>query len=113
MPIVDVDLEELRAKRRIQVTLEGEQVLLLYAAETVVAIANECPHLGQSLESAEVCGRTIVCPLHRWRFDLDNGSVAAEWWNPAPARRSGARLRQYRALVASGRIYVERTRAAA
>jgi nitrite reductase/ring-hydroxylating ferredoxin subunit len=35
------------------------------------AVTNRCPHLGADLSSGALHGCVLVCPLHRWRFDLE------------------------------------------
>jgi nitrite reductase/ring-hydroxylating ferredoxin subunit len=32
-----------------------------------------CPHVQGPMDKAEVEGAIISCPLHAWRFDLENG----------------------------------------
>ena len=56
-----------------------------------------CPHAQGPMERSEVEGAIVSCPLHAWRFDLENG---------------GKELHGYRALtvhslkVADGDVYV-------
>lgn len=37
------------------------------------AIDNRCPHKGGPLCDGMVSGKTVVCPLHGQRFDLESG----------------------------------------
>jgi UDP-MurNAc hydroxylase len=32
-----------------------------------------CPHEGESLELAAIEDGCIVCPRHKWKFDLETG----------------------------------------
>ena len=43
-------------------------------AGTVFAVANECPHKGGPLADGMLAGSTVVCPLHGFRFDLEDGT---------------------------------------
>ena len=38
------------------------------------AVANRCPHAGAPLSAGTQLGGTVVCPVHGWRFRLDDGS---------------------------------------
>lgn len=38
-----------------------------------VALLDRCPHRDIALSGGLVSGRTLVCPGHFWRFDLQNG----------------------------------------
>ena len=39
----------------------------------VYAIETLCPHRGGRLGDGVVVGQEVVCPLHRWKFDLRSG----------------------------------------
>ena len=34
-----------------------------------------CPHKGADLSKGQVVGTTVICPKHKWGFDLKNGGV--------------------------------------
>jgi len=42
------------------------------------SIQRFCPHQGADLATAWVQGSCVVCPRHRWRFDLEDGGRCAE-----------------------------------
>ena len=42
----------------------------------VFAAQAECPHRGGPLADGLLGGRTLVCPLHAWKFDLATGQAA-------------------------------------
>jgi len=41
----------------------------------VFATQGQCPQRGGPLADGLVGGRTLVCPLHEWRFDLATGQT--------------------------------------
>jgi nitrite reductase (NADH) small subunit len=43
--------------------------------ETFLATDNTCPHKGGPLCDGIITGRSVVCPLHAWKIDLDSGAV--------------------------------------
>ena len=55
------------------VSVAGREIAIFNLGDRFSAIENECPHQGGPLCDGIVSGTTIVCPLHGWRFDLDNG----------------------------------------
>jgi nitrite reductase/ring-hydroxylating ferredoxin subunit len=105
------DLAELQARRRLAVRVDGAEVLLLWAANRVVAVANACPHAGWPLDTARLCGLTLQCVAHLWRFDLQTGRIARRWWNPPTSADSRARLPVYRTFVKDGQVFVHAPRA--
>ena len=42
------------------------------------ATDNACPHRGGPLADGIVGAGKIICPLHAWKFDLENGRCLAE-----------------------------------
>jgi NAD(P)H-dependent nitrite reductase small subunit len=51
----------------------GLRIALFLFDETVVALADRCPHEGGSLGQGWIEESEVVCPLHRWRFKLKDG----------------------------------------
>ncbi|MBN9112208.1 MAG: Rieske 2Fe-2S domain-containing protein [Pseudonocardia sp.] len=76
----------------------GERVLVVRTRRGVVAVAGECPHRSLPLDEARVTGRTLVCPSHRWRFDVRSGACRD--------RGRAARLTVYRAWRAGGHLFL-------
>jgi nitrite reductase/ring-hydroxylating ferredoxin subunit/uncharacterized membrane protein len=82
-----------------RVELEGVGVLLSRSsAGEVCAIAATCNHFSGPLEAGTREGDTVVCPLHRSRFDLCSGDVID---GPAVFPQS-----RYETRVRDGRIEV-------
>ncbi len=69
------NLNKLKREKRLVVSLAGEEVLLLWSNEAVLAIDNNCPHQGFPLErgSLDPVNQVLTCPFHHWRFDLQTG----------------------------------------
>ena len=38
------------------------------------AVSDTCPHAGGSLSEGMIDGREVICPIHAWGFDVENGS---------------------------------------
>ena len=65
----------------------------------VFAVQAECPHQGGPLTDGLLGGRTVVCPLHEYKFDIQSGS---------PVGNTCKALKTYRATVdARGHVLVE------
>jgi nitrite reductase/ring-hydroxylating ferredoxin subunit len=48
--------------------------IALYNVEgAVYATSNVCPHQGASLADGELNGEEILCPWHRWCFNVKDG----------------------------------------
>jgi nitrite reductase (NADH) small subunit len=54
----------------------GERLALFHTRTgEVFATQAECPHKGGPLADGLVGGRTLICPLHTWKFDLATGEA--------------------------------------
>lgn len=56
-----------------------------------------CPHAFGPMHRAEVEGTIVTCPLHAWRFDLQDGGREIHHYRP---------LSMYEVKVEGGDVYV-------
>ena len=56
------------------VEISGKKICITKFKEEVFAIAYKCPHAGGFLANGHIDALgNIVCPLHRYKYDLKNG----------------------------------------
>jgi nitrite reductase (NADH) small subunit len=67
--IDDIPLGEGRA-----ITLDGRRIAIFRSAAGWYALDAVCPHRGGPLADGIVCDRSVICPLHDRRFDLQTGA---------------------------------------
>lgn len=95
---------DLREGRTRLVRIEGKEVLVVRSRGEVFALGNACPHKGASLAQGEVHGTEIVCPWHRFRFDMRTGECVH---NPRlRAETFDVRLEGERVVVAPAAVEV-------
>ena len=63
----------LREGRSVQIA--GHEIAIFNLGGRFLAVENRCPHRGGPLADGIVSGRTVVCPLHAWKIDLESGHV--------------------------------------
>ena len=52
----------------------GERAIAVCNVEgSIYALDNTCPHAGGPLGQGHLQGHLIVCPWHRWRYDVRTG----------------------------------------
>jgi len=66
----DIPLREGRS-----VKIAGHEIAIFNLGDRFLAVENRCPHRGGPLADGIVSGRTVVCPLHAWKVDLETGRV--------------------------------------
>ncbi len=57
------------------VRVAGHELALFNLGDSFLAVANHCPHEGGPLCDGIVTGRSVVCPLHAWKINLQSGAV--------------------------------------
>ncbi len=60
---------------RASVDIGGREITVVRGDGGFFALWNRCPHANGRVGDGEVHGTTIVCPLHRWKFDLRTGAT--------------------------------------
>jgi len=80
------DLETLKRKKKIVVTVSDKEIVVLYADGQVYALNNICVHKQRRLSRGLVFQGKIICPGHQWAFDLDTGWVD-EWQQCQPTHK--------------------------
>jgi nitrite reductase/ring-hydroxylating ferredoxin subunit len=53
--------------------LDGTELALYNIEGEFYAIENFCPHKGAPLADGNLCGHTVECDWHGWRFDVQSG----------------------------------------
>ena len=63
--------------RVVRGTQHGDIAIFRNSADEVFALHDKCPHKGGPLSQGIVHGKTVTCPLHSWKIQLDNGVAMA------------------------------------
>jgi nitrite reductase/ring-hydroxylating ferredoxin subunit len=91
-------VEDVPPGRGATVELKGGRELALYnVGGAFHAIENFCPHRGAPLADGNLCGHTVECDWHGWRFDVRSGACLN---NPAQA------IESYEVLIEDGWIKI-------
>ena len=56
---------------------QGNIAIFRNSDDEIFALGDKCPHRGGPLSEGMVSGRTVTCPLHNWKIQLDSGIAAA------------------------------------
>jgi UDP-MurNAc hydroxylase len=70
---LSLEVEDLdRFCEKVLANESNQERIVVEAGGTRYAINRYCPHDGGDLEKGWIAGKTIMCPRHRWVFDLEN-----------------------------------------
>lgn len=64
----DIPLREGRALK-----IGTREIAVFNLGDRFLAVENRCPHKAGPLADGIVSGAAVVCPLHAWKFSLENG----------------------------------------
>ena len=68
------------------VRVKGRKVVIGRLGGRLYAFDALCPHAGGPMELSECEGAIVSCPLHAWRFDLNNGGRELHGYRSLPLR---------------------------
>jgi len=94
-PSADAAKKQIPLNTAETIEVNGKRICVAHSSQGIFAVNNKCPHNGFSLGQGFCTDdNTIVCPLHRYRFDLRTGrSVNAAGYYldtfPLEAREDG------------------------
>lgn len=58
-----------------EVLMDGGVIIVAHTDSGFYAFDSNCAHMGVSLAKGELCGNVVVCPLHRWGYDLQAAAM--------------------------------------
>jgi len=59
-----------------QLNVAGKKLCLVRHQEQIFAVQNTCPHAGGILSGGWCKNGHLVCPIHRWEYNLQTGRGA-------------------------------------
>lgn len=65
--------------------------------DQVFAVKDQCPHKGGPLSQGIVHGKSVTCPLHNWKIDLQTGEALGP---------DQGCVNTYRVKVENGTVYL-------
>ncbi len=68
-------VDECKAKKKMDVLIADQEVLLVYADGSFFAVSNICPHAQTRLISGRVEDGTLTCSNHGTCYDLASGAI--------------------------------------
>jgi nitrite reductase/ring-hydroxylating ferredoxin subunit len=71
---IDAEISEQNFVKQIQ--LNGKNLCLIHNNQQFYVIQNKCPHAGGVLSNGWCENGSVVCPVHRWKYNLQNGRGA-------------------------------------
>ena len=74
------------------VLVGDREIAVFNLGDRFLAVDNRCPHRGGPLADGIVTGESVVCPLHGWKIDLQNGNVQRPAETPACVKTFATRV---------------------
>ncbi len=74
------------------------EIALFNLGGEFLAVDNRCPHKSGPLSDGIVSGKSVFCPLHNWKINLENGCALSG---------GEGQVKVYPVKAANGKIYVD------
>ena len=74
------------------VRIGSDEIAIFNLGDRFLAVRNRCPHKGGPLADGIVTGRSVVCPLHAWKVNLESGCVERPAGETACVERYSVRV---------------------
>lgn len=71
-------VDEVPAGQRKRFPLGALDILIINTGKRFYACAAECPHMGETLETAEIHGHVLTCSAHQYQLDLSSGKCPSD-----------------------------------
>lgn len=56
-----------------QINVDGKKLCLVKHQQKLFVVQNSCPHAGGILSGGRCKNGNLICPIHRWEYNLENG----------------------------------------
>lgn len=90
-------LEDIPLKEGRRVRWQNQELALFNLGDTFLAVDNQCPHRQGPLADGLVSGKTVFCPLHNLKINLENGCAL---------NGGTGKVKTYPVKVIKGHLYV-------
>lgn len=97
MKWISIELTSLNSNEVQTIYINGKKLLLVSKEESFFVFASKCPHAGADLSGAWCKGDFLVCPVHRYQYQLLNG-------RGAPGQ--GDYLKNYPTKIENGKLWI-------
>ena len=91
------------------INVQGSNILLCRSDERLYAFNNSCPHRGASLSKSDIKGTKIICYMHDFEYDLNDGKllhVPNKWKEQNPNWTRSDNLLLFSVSEKDGEIYI-------
>lgn len=80
-----------------KIRVNGKSIALFKHKNNIYAIRNSCPHQGADLADGHISESKVVCPLHRWKFNFEDGAFTGN---------ENIRIPTYQTKVKNNDVYI-------
>ena len=91
------------------ITVRDSKILVCRSNNQLFAFDNSCRHRGASLSKSEIKGTKIVCYMHDFEYDLNNGKlirIPSKWNEQNPNWTKSDNLLLFQISEKNGQIYL-------
>ncbi len=90
--------------------INNKEIVIAKYKQKIIAFDPLCPHRYAYLHTGWFKDNKIVCPLHEFEFDLDNGKVVnipEKYYTQRDEWKKSNDIRFYNIIIIDGSIYID------
>jgi nitrite reductase/ring-hydroxylating ferredoxin subunit len=97
---------EIAPGQMMPIEAKGKKLLLARVGDAYYAAQRKCPHLGFNLCRGKIEGDSVVCPLHKAKFDLATGQIERDPRLLFIGMKAKSDLTTYPTRIEEGSVFV-------
>ncbi|NMC57662.1 MAG: Rieske 2Fe-2S domain-containing protein [Eubacteriaceae bacterium] len=100
-----IKTSDLKSGQKMEVTIEGKDILLINIDNKFYATDSKCTHMGGELNKGRLEGSHIICPKHGSVFDVKTGKLI-EQGKMFSIRVKAKDLNSYPVMLEGGDVFI-------
>ena len=97
---------EIAPGQMMPIEAKGKKLLLARVGDAYFAAQRKCPHLGFNLCRGKIEGDSVICPLHKAKFDLATGQIERDPRLLFIGMKAKSDLTTYPTRIEEGSVFV-------
>jgi nitrite reductase/ring-hydroxylating ferredoxin subunit len=97
---------EIAPGQMMPIEAKGKKLLLARVGDAYYAAQRKCPHLGFNLCRGKIEGDSVICPLHKAKFDLATGQIERDPRLLFIGMKAKSDLTTYPTRIEEGSVFV-------
>jgi nitrite reductase/ring-hydroxylating ferredoxin subunit len=101
------NVNEFPSDGRYSMKIENNDIAIFKIDDNYYAINRKCTHMGGNLAKGKLDGKTVTCPLHGAKYDLESGDLIHQVGTVAGLLKKAKNAQTYKVWVENNEIWID------